>query len=372
MKRVALLLFTFFFILFILMGCVYGEQIADHADRLVSFLFKEMGLFVDSPSFQLDDKLTETLVTREGLEPPSDIESLALLLTKDVDNEYEKVVAVYDWVTANFAYDLEKFKNISDYDHGALYLLRTGKGICYDYADLVKVLLQALDLEVTSESGEVFPSPGQSELHAWNHVRVDGVWHAMDTTWGSGFIISEEDSFIQKPRRLYLTTPEELYRLHREPAYKDEQEKQYLRKMAEGADLEVLTVYEDYLYRGLNSYRFEKGLPFLDVEGELHELLYQEGEAIALDIIAEREYSLSALEEQIRQRERAGTLNFKTAGMYVFIGWDYFSLTPQKILEEIIREQSNYLDDSCFDSVTVGVVRKGDLIVVIHVYFKLK
>ena len=105
-------------------------------------------------------------------------------------------------------------------------------------------MLKAVDITATSESGEVQPAHGEWELHAWNLVLIDNTEYALDTTWGAGVIISEENKFIPKPRRIYLTSPAELHRLHHDPDYRLEKEMDYAREQAAGAAAVSLPDYE--------------------------------------------------------------------------------------------------------------------------------
>ncbi|MDZ4132710.1 MAG: transglutaminase-like domain-containing protein, partial [Dethiobacteria bacterium] len=85
---------------------------------------------------------------------------LALSLTENLDSDYEKMSAIYDWVTENIAYDLDKAKDVTAYGSGAKYLLENKRGVCHDYAELTLALLQAIGIEASYVKGEVNVSPG--------------------------------------------------------------------------------------------------------------------------------------------------------------------------------------------------------------------
>ena len=301
-----------------------------------------------------------------SLEPTSDMRALALKITAGAANDKARMEAVYDWITANFAYDLEKLENITAFGAGAAYLLQTGKGICHDYADLAKALFTALGMEATYESGDVYPAPGKQERHAWNHVKVDGIWYAMDTTWGAGFVVEDEGRFIQKPRRLYLTTPEELYRLHRDPAYKDEREQAYRLEQAALAVTYTLPDYEQDLLTRFNAFRAGKGLTALSEERALTETARQAAARIAERSAAGEEYTLDTLKRQLEQL--APRLRIHKAGMYAFQQWAYEPASSAFLYEQLIRDQQEYLLQGEYSAATVAVVRKGDITVVVHLY----
>ncbi|CAI7678472.1 unnamed protein product, partial [Penicillium discolor] len=52
--------------------------------------------------------------------------------------------------------------------------------ICGGYADTFNLLARKAGLESIYVSGIIADS---GSGHAWNHVKVDGVWKAVDTTW---------------------------------------------------------------------------------------------------------------------------------------------------------------------------------------------
>lgn len=320
------------------------------------------------------------IVLHESLELPSgpegepsaaitDIPTLARRITAGAATDYARLEAVYDWITASFAYDLaklENMKNTSDFGFGAAYLLEEGKGVCHDFAELALALLTALDIEATYETGEVYPVPGKSELHAWNHVRVDGLWYAIDTTWGAGYIVEEENRFIQKPRRLYLTTPEELFRLHRDPEYKEEREQDYRRQMALQADPVYLSEYEQELLERMNSFRSANDLPRLLQEQRLLETARRYAARIADRAINDEEYSLNGLHSELERL--APSLRFSAAGMCAFLQWNYEPASPEQLFNQIVQEQKEYLVDKSFNAATVAVVCRGDLTVVVQIY----
>ncbi|HOP68537.1 MAG: transglutaminase domain-containing protein [Dethiobacteria bacterium] len=304
-----------------------------------------------------------------GGEVAGPVKELAREITQGLESDYDKMAAIYDWVTHNIAYDLQKMENPQAYGSGAEYVLRTGKGICHDYAELVRELCKAVGLEATYESGVVYPEPGKEERHAWNHVRVDGIWYGLDATWGAGFVIQEEQKFYQKPRRIYLTTPEELFRLHRDPAYKEEREIDYSRAQSAQAEAVYLPEYEEALFRLFNGYRQEQGLPLLRKEERLANMARQNGARIAEDICRGKEYSLAELKSQLNRR---WDLGLRSAGMAAFIKWSFPLSSPEKLYRELAQGGLNYLADQRYRGLTLAVVRKGDLVVVVHIYLEYR
>lgn len=114
--------------------------------------------------------------------------------------DLKKIEAIYSYITANIAYD---YKKADDAIAGKLngYLpdvddtLKTGKGICFDYAALMAAMLRAQNIPVKLVIGTVSP---KNLSHAWNLVYTKekgwiafkiyfsgGQWKLMDATFGA-------------------------------------------------------------------------------------------------------------------------------------------------------------------------------------------
>jgi len=93
--------------------------------------------------------------------------------------DIEKLKLIYDWVTANVAYDYEAL----EYDktdkrhkyaataHSALF---KHQAVCSGYVDLTKMMLNEAGIDCVEMTGG---------NHAWLIVRIDGIWYPVDPTW---------------------------------------------------------------------------------------------------------------------------------------------------------------------------------------------
>lgn len=134
--------------------------------------------------------------------------------------DFEKVLAIHDWLTFNVDYDYTNYKNgtIPTTSYSALGVFQTKKAVCQGYALAFKLLAETAGLEVTYVTGTANNGTGNGyEGHAWNQVKVNGVWYNIDVTWddpiGSGdhsgngysyFLIS--DAQINKNHKASVTT----------------------------------------------------------------------------------------------------------------------------------------------------------------------
>ncbi|MEG1983763.1 MAG: transglutaminase-like domain-containing protein [Oscillospiraceae bacterium] len=132
----------------------------------------------------------------------------ALLLSKDAQNDFDTVNAIFDFIVKNISYDADKAQKVTDGVLGG-YLpdidetLSTQKGICFDYASLFSSMLRSNGIPAKLVTG--YAEPGHV-YHAWTmiyitdigwigkEIRFDGKsWTLVDAT----FAASESDSGIK-------------------------------------------------------------------------------------------------------------------------------------------------------------------------------
>ena len=106
------------------------------------------------------------------------------LITEDM-TEYDKELAIHDWMIAWADYDMEAASNAPDAkpdpDNENPYgLLFRKKAICTGYTATFQLFMDMLGIECISVEGT---SRKGSEEHGWNMVRLDGDWYCVDVTW---------------------------------------------------------------------------------------------------------------------------------------------------------------------------------------------
>lgn len=111
-------------------------------------------------------------------------------ITKGIKDDREKAKAIYEFVSKNVEYDVEKFNDdIFHPDDSALTTLDLGSGICQDYTFLTTALLRSIDIESRYVAGYA------GGRHAWVEANIDGEWIEMDPTWGAGYVDGDEFHF---------------------------------------------------------------------------------------------------------------------------------------------------------------------------------
>lgn len=296
----------------------------------------------------------------------ANVKALARQITAGIPDDYGKLCAIYDWITANITYDLQKARRISDYGYGAEYLLENRKGVCHDYAELTRAMLKAVGIRATYERGTVHPAPGKTENHAWNHALIGETWYGLDTTWGSGFVDEEKKIFVSRPSRLYLTAQEELARLHRDPVYKEAREFEQRQSRAAAAKPVSLPEHEARLLELFNESRIKTGLAPFKEETNLLGMVRQSAIEAAAKACRGEEYTLDQLKKEIEQ----GSANQRLAGtflLHAFTLWDYPTPAAEELHRLIAGGAEPFWEDDIFSSLAVAVICRGDLVSVILV-----
>lgn len=107
-------------------------------------------------------------------------EALAVLneVVETGTSEVEKALALHDYMVLYYEYDQERLENgtmpMQSYRSGGILLNRIG--VCQAYAFLYMYVLQSYDIEsrvvISNKMG-----------HAWNYVKIDGIYYHTDVTW---------------------------------------------------------------------------------------------------------------------------------------------------------------------------------------------
>lgn len=283
-------------------------------------------------------------------------------LTAGTKNQYEAMVRVYDWVIHNIDYDVEKYKLKMPYYVDPVKTLQTKKGICQDYAQLTQQLLLASGIESEVKTGEVVTASG-TELHAWNEVMADGVLYALDPTWGAGVLSSDLNKFIRRPTRVFLTSPGELQKLHRDPDYLQEQHQELMRIEAWNASPEILPGHEEKLFALMNSTRRQSNVGEFSQKDDLQKEARRLAEEAAEKVCAGQDWSLDLNTSMKKLNAKGHRVSTLSANVYVY--WGFQPATPEDIGKELISHKQNLENilSNDFNSLGFGVVQRGDLII---------
>ena len=111
-------------------------------------------------------------------------------IIKDGMSDYDKEIAINDYLCENAAYNDKITEAISDdgtIDDSVIYeysnsftpygILCENVGVCESYAEAFLLIAQECGLEAIIETGKM-----QNVNHEWNLVKIDGGWYMLDTT----------------------------------------------------------------------------------------------------------------------------------------------------------------------------------------------
>ncbi len=101
-------------------------------------------------------------------------------LADGLSNDAEIAKQFYRFVVQHMTYDNKKAVTVEKgYLPNVDEALETGKGICFDYAELLAVMLRSRGIPTKMLIGTVTP---ENLYHSWNSVYLDGEWVWMDPT----------------------------------------------------------------------------------------------------------------------------------------------------------------------------------------------
>lgn len=102
------------------------------------------------------------------------------------DNKYEEIKNIHNLIIDNMEYD-ESLSNSNIRNiYGALI---ERKIVCEGYAKVYKYLLDKINVENIIVVGYGINSSGRQEEHAWNYLKLNDNWYAVDVTWDDPIII---------------------------------------------------------------------------------------------------------------------------------------------------------------------------------------
>lgn len=109
---------------------------------------------------------------------------LRTIISDDM-SDYEKVAAIYAWLALNVTYD-HTAADAADGSRYSAYTVRgallDGLATCDGFGSAMRLLCQIEGIECVEITG-LQVNGDDSSGHAWNKVRIDGVWYGVDATW---------------------------------------------------------------------------------------------------------------------------------------------------------------------------------------------
>lgn len=101
-------------------------------------------------------------------------------------SDYKIVQNAHDWLINGIEYD----ESLSEQNIRNIYgALNNKKAVCEGYAKAFKYIMDEANIPCIIVIGNGINASGKTESHAWNYVKVDGVWYGIDVTWDDPILI---------------------------------------------------------------------------------------------------------------------------------------------------------------------------------------
>lgn len=161
----------------------------------------------------------------------SSTESLALRIRSDFSTDFGKARAIFSWIAFHVRYDVKRYLNPKrikpikyktederqrklkqQHDKMVAKVLHKQKAVCSGYSELFNDVALQVGLECQVNEGDaktVFYDIGRRRVrvnHAWNSVKIDGVWRLVDVTWGAGYVDIQKEKFYRCFKPVYFDT----------------------------------------------------------------------------------------------------------------------------------------------------------------------
>lgn len=115
-------------------------------------------------------------------------------------SEYEKILAVYEYIIETVEYDMTASDNQNIYS-----VFANEKSVCAGYSKATQYLLEKLDVFCIYVTGKT----QENQSHAWNIVRCDGEYYYVDTTWGDPIFQEADNNWKEQISYDFLCCNEE-------------------------------------------------------------------------------------------------------------------------------------------------------------------
>jgi len=107
-------------------------------------------------------------------------DTLVAELIRPGQSDFEKEVALHDWLVDHTAYDEAAYRSgtVPEAEFTPYGALIRGTGVCEAYASAFLMLASRAGLEARLVTGTA-----GGAAHSWNQVKIDGRWYHLDVTW---------------------------------------------------------------------------------------------------------------------------------------------------------------------------------------------
>lgn len=145
--------------------------------------------------YEKDKSIKDALKHTASIQSNSNsIISIAEQLTQGIDSDYDKALALHDWICSYMYYDVDSLSSPETPQYYATDIVQTRKAVCLGFATLMAALCRSINIPCNVVSGYALGVGSDNawtdetivtdeQNHAWNEVYVDNRWIIVDTTW---------------------------------------------------------------------------------------------------------------------------------------------------------------------------------------------
>lgn len=169
--------------------------------------------------------ISDGLKKTDAINPESKaVKSIAEQLTSDIEDDYDKLLILHDWVCSYLYYNIDYVNDSKIAPYVDTEVLKSRKVVCLGYSNLFASLCRSINIPCYVVSGYALGIDSEATKwnqtnifteesnHAWNEAYVNGRWVIVDTTWDS--FNTYENSKMEKSEknsRLYFDANPEFF-----------------------------------------------------------------------------------------------------------------------------------------------------------------
>lgn len=147
-----------------------------------------------------------------------------LIQDRKTGNTYEDIKMIHDYLVDSIEYETTISKENIYNIYGALV---NRQSVCEGYAKAFKYLLDEFDIPCIMVIGKGQNKQGNIENHAWNYVKLQNNWYAIDVTWDDPIIIGGGTTNKRTKYQYFLKGSEFFNQNHRNSGYFTEGGKEF-------------------------------------------------------------------------------------------------------------------------------------------------
>ncbi|MCX8166667.1 MAG: transglutaminase-like domain-containing protein [Candidatus Micrarchaeota archaeon] len=163
---------------------------------------------IDNSNERYSDSYTKSLIkTDQKTEYDKEILDLALAVTENASNDFEKITFLAKFVNEFISYDLSH----TGKEYSAKEIMKLRKGVCTEYTTLFVSMARALGFPSRYVIGLTYDETTKDfQPHAWAEVMINNTWIQVDPTWlevgriSAGRIITQKSENLKTLNNVYV------------------------------------------------------------------------------------------------------------------------------------------------------------------------